>query len=349
MKKFILLLPFALVFACTPKEETVTPTADYKTEITNLANEVILPTYADLYAKTDVLVQKVAVLRQNQTPANLEAARQAWRDARMPWERSEGFLFGPVDQQGIDPSIDSWPVNKSDLDAVLASSNTLNRAYIDGLEGTLKGFHTIEYLLFGINANKQLNDFTQRQFEYLVGCTASLHGATEQLYFAWKPDKQNFIKNILTAGEAGNTFYPSQKAALQEIVNGIVAIADEVANGKIQDPFSQSNLTLEESYFSANSKADFADNIRSIKNAYLGTYNNATGLGLSSVVSAKNKTLDAKVKVECDAAIAAIENITGTFSWAVMNARPSVENAQNKVRTLQQTLQAEVLPIVSNL
>jgi hypothetical protein len=72
-------------------------------------------------------------------------------------------------------------------------------------------------------------------------------------------------------------------------------------------------------------------------------------LGLTAVIAAKNATLDAKVKQQCTEAILAIENITGTFTFAVINARPSVENAQNKVRILQQTLQSEVLPIISNL
>jgi uncharacterized iron-regulated protein len=98
-------------------------------------------------------------LHLHPTEANLANVRQAWREARVPWEKSEGFLFGPVDQQGIDPSIDSWPVNETDLDAVLESGQTLTKSYIDGLDGTLKGFHTIEYLLFGTSSNKQLNEF----------------------------------------------------------------------------------------------------------------------------------------------------------------------------------------------
>ena len=81
MKKIMtFLFPFALVLACTPKEDTVTSAADYKVQLQNLANDVILPTYADLYAKTDILVQKTAALQQNQTLANLKAARQAWRN-----------------------------------------------------------------------------------------------------------------------------------------------------------------------------------------------------------------------------------------------------------------------------
>ncbi len=335
--------------ACT-KSPVETPTAaNYKPILENIGKDVIVATYAEMHVQTTALQEALHVLKTTPNAANLLAAQQAWRNARRPWEESESFLFGPVEQQGIDPSIDSWPVNQTDLDAVLSDNATLNKTYIDGLAGTLKGFHTIEYLLFGNNSSKQVGDFTTRQFEYLSACGESLNSATEQLYFAWKPEKQNFVAKLIDAGDANNNTYFSQKAALQEIVNGMIQIADEVANGKINEPYSQLNLTLEESRFSANSKQDFADNIRSVKNLYLGVYKNTAGAGLSKLITEKNSALNTKTIAQINEAIAAIEAIEGTFSSAVFNAKPSVENAQQKVRALQQTLESEVAPIINNL
>ncbi|MBP7274282.1 MAG: hypothetical protein KA974_10590 [Saprospiraceae bacterium] len=350
MKKYhiLFIITITIIFSNCKKDEV--QTTDYANILANVGNDVILATYAELDAQTINLVLNLTALESNPTQQNLEIARQAWRDARVPWEQSEGFLFGPVDQQGIDPSIDSWPVNQPDLDAVLASPNSLTKEYIDGLDGTLKGFHTIEYLIFGINGNKPFESFTAREFEYLRACAQSLAGATQQLYFAWKPDHQNFIANVIYAGQTGYTaVYPSQKAVLEEIINGLVVIADEVANGKINDPLIQQNVNLEESRFSTNSKQDFANNIRSIKNAYTGIYKNTNGFGISNIIATKYTQLDIKVRQQIDEAIIAIESIPGTFTDAIFNNTESVTNAQEKVRTLQQTLQSEVLPIISNL
>ncbi|MBK9963053.1 MAG: imelysin [Saprospiraceae bacterium] len=348
---FLLLLSFslALILSSCGSDTDDSQIADYKDVLQNISNDVILPTYEDLYDKTQLLVNTLTILEQNVSQVNLDASKQAWRDARVPWEQSEGFLFGPVDQQGLDPAIDSWPVNETDLDAVLNSNAVLTKDYVDGLDGTLKGFHTLEYLIFGKEGNKSIASFTQREFEYLRACSQSLHGATKALYFAWKPDQQNFIANVLRAGEPGNSVYPSQKSALQEIVTGMITIADEVANGKINEPFTTQNLTYEESRFSANSKKDFADNIQSIENAFLGVYKNASGLGISKIIKEKNELLDAKFRQQLDDAIRAIESIQGTFTTAVTNARPSIEFAQLKVRTVQQTLESEILPLISNL
>ena len=337
-----------LTVGCSDDDTKITPTDDHSAIISNIADDVIISTYADLDTKAGLLFNTLNNLEANPTAQNLEAARQAWRDARRPWELSEGFLYGPVDTKGLDPALDSWPVNQTDLDNVLASSNALTVAYVDGLDGTLRGFHTIEYLLFGLNGDKLVADFTARQFEYLSACGESLKNTTALLLGGWQPNDGNFVKNFKQAGTTAS-IYPSQKAVLEEIVNGLVAIADEVANGKINEPFAQQNVTLEESRFSANSKADFADNIRSIQNVWLGTHLNVNGSGISKLVSSKNAALDAKVKQQVSETIAAIEGIEGTFTSAIFNSPATVQTAQQAVRELLDTLQSEVLPVVSNL
>lgn len=345
----ILIVSLSFTFSHCTKDEPLKKEGEYTSILQNIANDVILATYANLDEKAGGLHDALISLQLTPTPDNLAAAQQAWRNARIPWEQSEGFLFGPVDQKGIDPAIDSWPVNQTDLEAVLAGSNTLTKEFIDGLDGTLKGFHTIEYLLFGVNTDKKVTDFTPRQFEYLIGCSASLKGATSNLYGSWKSDDGNYIANVIQAGSAGNSIYPSQKSALEELTNGMSGIADEVANGKINDPFSQQDVTLEESRFSANSKQDFADNIRSIQHIYRGIYKNATGQGLSAIVKSKDAALDVLIQNDIASAISAIEAIEGTFTSAIFNNKPSVIIAQNKVRDLQQTIESKLLPLISNL
>lgn len=345
----LLSIAFVVLLFIACKDDTVTPILDYSALLSNSASNVILKTYADLNTKSETLVTALATLETNRTAANLDAAKVAWRATREPWEQSEGFLFGPIKQQAIDPSIDSWPVNVTDLDAVLASSNTLTKAYIDGLEGTLKGFHTIEYLLFGVNNSKAVADFTPRQFEYLRACGQSLRGATQKVYDAWRPDGQNFILNLTAAGKTGS-IYPSQKSAVQELLDGCIVISDEVANGKINNPFAQQDIKLEESRFSANSKADFANNIRSVRNIYLGGLNNSTtGEGLSTIIKAKDATLDTKIKGQIEAAIAAIEAIPGTFTTAITQQKTAVQAAQTAVRTLQATLETDGKKVIDGL
>ncbi len=353
MKKIInktllgLTLSIFLLNSCKENEPTDIITYDFQPMLSHIAKNIITETYIDLHTKTSDLITAIETLQFNPTEGNLNAARQAWRDSRKPWEQSEGFLFGPVATHGIDPSLDSWPVNVVDLDAVLSSPATLTEEYVDGLEGTLKGFHTLEYLLWGTDGSKSIAAFTPREYEYLIATAHCLEADAFELKNSWEESGENFQINIADAGEA-TSIYVSQKSALQEIVNGMIAIADEVGNGKINDPFTQLDITLEESRFSANSKEDFMDNIRSIQNLYLGNYI-LSGEGISVYIASVDAELDIHIKEKIQYAIDMIDVIPGTFTTAIFDAPEAVTEAQDAVRHLQEQLESEVKPIIDAL
>ncbi len=319
----------------------------YKEHLTNIGNNVIVETYKELASKASTLFDLVTDLKNNQSTSNLDNAKNGWRNTRSPWEKSEGFLFGPVDTDGIDPAIDSWPVNVQDLNNVLSSTNALTESYINGLIGELKGFHTIEFLLWGASGNKQIADFTPREFDYLLATAENLKNKTADLSNSWISSGDNFVVNLSEAGST-NSIYVSQKSALEELIEGMIAIADEVGNGKINNPFSQNDLALEESQFSHNSKNDFANNIRSISNIYNGKFN-ISGKGVYDVIKAKNESLADQFNTQVNEAITAIDNIPGTFSSAVTAQDQAVANAINKLSIIQQTLESQIKPIISNL
>lgn len=350
MRTIISTIVIILILSACKSTQTDPQPVQNHTPVLNATAQVILSTYEDLSNKAAKLQESVALLKQVPVEAHLALARQAWRDARQPWECSEGFLFGPVDQEGLDPSMDSWPVNVNDLKAVLNSSHDLTVEFLQQQEGTLKGFHTIEYLLWGEDGKKNITDFTSREFEYLEACAGALAQDAARLYELWRLEGGNYIANVINAGN-GSKVYVSQKAALEEIVNALAVITDEVANGKINEPFSQKDLTLEESRFSANSKNDFANNMRSIQNIYLAQYNGKSDSdnSLSSLVKSLNPSLDTRLKEHIQKAIDDIEAIPGTFSEAVFSHRTEVQKAQQSVRDLQDLIEGEVLPLISSI
>ena len=317
---------------------------DATTTLNDFANKVVLATYTDLDNKAGELLTAVKALAADTTQANLEQAQAAWKATRQPWEQSEAFLFGPVDTQGLDPALDSWPVNKVDLDAVLASGDLLTESSIDGLEDTLKGFHTIEYLLFRDGNQRKAADITSRELEYLVATTENLKAKTAQLRHAWDLTGENFAAEVANAGTS-STIYTSQKAAMQEMVNGMITIADEVANGKISDPFNERDTTLVESQFSFNSITDFQNNIRGIQNVYMGKFT-TDGQGLNDFIASKDAALDTRFQTEVQTAIDAIGAIPDPFRDSISTGRSAIQAAIDSVSTVQRTLEADILQLV---
>ena len=319
-------------------------TFDAATTLNDFANKVVLATYTELDNRAGDLLTAVKALEADTTQANLGQAQAAWKATRKPWEQSEAFLFGPVDTQGLDPALDSWPVNQVDLDGVLASGQTLTEASIDALEDTLKGFHTIEYLLFRDGDQRKAADITPRELEYLAATAANLKSKTAQLRNAWDASGENYAAEVANAGTS-STIYKSQKDAMQEMVNGMIVIADEVANGKISDPFNERDTTLVESQFSFNSIIDFQDNIRGIQNVYMGKFT-ADGQGLTEFVEGKDTELDTRFQTEVQTAIDTIGAIPDPFRDSITAQRSAVQAAIDATSTVQQTLEDDILKLV---
>lgn len=245
--------------------------------------------------------------------------------------------------------MDSWPVNRTDLDAVLNGNDTLDVPFVTALDDTLHGFHTVEYLIFGGDNNKKAVDITPREMEYLVSTASLLDTHINTLADAWRPTGGNFVKEFSTAGN-GSATYSSETAALQELVNGMIGIVDEVGNGKIADPFSQSNHELVESQFSFNSLLDFENNIRGVENIYLGRYLQNDGPGLNDLVRRNDAELDTKIRQKIDAAIDAIQAIPFPFRDSIKDeqGRVLVNKAQEKVVELQTLLESELAPKITS-
>lgn len=325
--------------------------SELQTEVlTDLSLDVITETYADVQNNARTLNAKAEDLTIGDEAA-LQAIKDAWKDARASWEKSEGFLFGPVVYKGIDPAIDTWPIDLSTINSILESDQGITSSLLEN-NHTACGFHTIEYFIWGMDGNKSATELTQREIEYIVAATENLKEHARELYIGWCHNGKYFASNFIDAG-GSTSIYPSKENALKEIAEGLVIIANEVANGKIETPLNgddgSANSAAVASRFSHNSKLDLANNIRSIQNIYLGNYDGIKGSGLTALVVKANATLDSKIKVAITGAITAIKTIPGNFSQAIVNNRTAVKNAQSKVSELHVLLQSELLPLISEL
>lgn len=116
---------------------------------------VVVPTYEELAEKNAALYDAVVALGAHPSDEAFAAACEAWLEARSPWETSEAFLFGPVDELGLDPNMDSWPLDQDAIVKILTSGDYSRLDWTDDDDAdaieaaqSLRGFHTLEFLLF---------------------------------------------------------------------------------------------------------------------------------------------------------------------------------------------------------
>ena len=368
MKKYlgIFILLSALFAACSDDNDTddgLGPEYDYTKILEDYVDNTVVPTYAAMKDNSMLLLASSGKFLASGSQSDLDEACANWKATRKPWECSEAFLFGPASFKSLDPLLDSWPLDQTQLDNVLAGNQELTADFVrNSLGSGLRGFHTIEYLIFRNGTARTASEVSMREKQYLVAVTEVLRDDCTTLWALWAGVKggtkeAEILENIevsvgtpyaeefKNAGKAGSR-YLSQTGAVEEIIQGMIDIAAEVGNQKIAGPVKSQNVLDVESWFSWNSLTDFTNNVRSIENAYINGYNGSTpGTSLSAFVKAANPTIDTKVKTKIAAAIAAINNIPAPFRNSLSNAEKT-SAAISAMGDLENVLTQKVLPLV---
>lgn len=332
--------------------------------ITNLTNDVIVAGYKSLNDRALGFYLATQTLVNTPTAENLTATQQAWKSVRVPWEQGESHIFGPVDALSIDPHLDTWPLNTSDLQALLDSKMGFSADELKTFNDDVQGFHTMEFLLFGdglADNEKSLAEMTTLEREYLSAAAEVFKTYTQTLFDAWTikndPNDANSpaYKDLLLS--ANNDVYASQLGVVEELINSMIGIVDEVGTGKISAPFGSNINNIDtskvESQYSWNSLADFTDNIQGVQNVYRGEFpEQADKAGIIDFVNAVNTTIATRVDTEIVDAITAIKAIAGEtnlpFRQAINNAdaRVRIQAAIDALSTLQSSLEDDVLTLL---
>ena len=117
----------------------------------NLVSNVIVPTYTQLADDVENLEATLHGLKVSTiTQAQINKACDDFKKARQHWERSEAFLMGAASDFDIDPTIDSWPLDRSLL------LDYFNKGMNDEMleNASILGFHALEFILFRNGQNQ---------------------------------------------------------------------------------------------------------------------------------------------------------------------------------------------------
>ena len=326
----------------------------------------VVPTYSALADATTALYSQCELMMAHfdagtLTDADVRAAANEWEKARKYWELSEAFLFGPAANHNIDPHIDSWPLDKDGMDAMLGNAAQMAQIeeqgadYVgDKLGYGLLGFHAVEYMLYASdNADKSnvrlhaLN-YTRAEMVYLVAVAEDLRNQTVALEASWagidniSAEKQTILEeaeidyNDFTKGygsymKVATGVYATYQEAAEELMQGCIDIADEVGNTKIGRPAnatSDEDRNYIESPYSLNSIEDFQDNIRSIRNAYTGCAG-VPACSVSEYIATIDKDLDDRCRAAIEEALQVIAVIPEPFAVSAKSGE-----AQNAVKVV---------------
>jgi putative iron-regulated protein len=323
-------------------------------EVTRTYADIALAKYQDSLTTAQGLQAAVAALIATPSDATLTAARQAWLDARVPYQQTEAYRFGNPIVDDWEGRVNAWPLDEGLIDYVEAGYGNEENAYAglnviatpvftlsgtevdataitpallsgtlheaDGIEANVAtGYHAIEFLLWGQDLNgtgpgagtRAYTDFLQGD-----GCTqgncdrraAYLQAATDLLV----TDLEEMVANWAEGGPARAAVTEDPQAGLLAILTGMGSLSyGELAGERMKLGLMLNDPEEEHDCFSDNThNSHYYDGI-GIRNVYLGRYTRMDGSviegpALSDLVAAADPGVDAQLRAELDASVAAL-------------------------------------------
>jgi uncharacterized protein len=328
--------------------------------VRGVAEDVIVPTLADLARETDELVAALQAFTVAPDLATLDAAQAAWREARVPWKHAGAFAFGPSETLRLGADIDQFPVEPSKIAMELSGTEVLTEQYVSSIGADRRGFHGIEYLLFyGDDGDEDavvLTSYTDdplaaRRKELVVAMAQSVAASADALLSAWVAADDAYVDVFLEPG-VDNETYPTLKSVVDALVNESLYLAELVADARLGKPLGLASggapqPDLEESAPSDNSVADMTASLESIAYVYTGSGTpdlaRPPTAGIGMLVRLISGATDVELRDAIQAALSLVAAIPRPFKRALVEHRDACMAAYDAIKNLKSLIGTEVV------
>lgn len=345
--------------------------------VTNYA-ALVLATYEQTLADAKDLQTAIKALLENPSQDSLNAARNAWINARTSYLQTEAFRFyeGPIDfvdektkEEGPEGHLNAWPLNEGFIDYTkgnpkgglindtsipLTAASIRSQDQVEDEADVTTGYHAIEFLLWGQDMNptsagtRPVSDFiagkgnNDRRRLYLTTVTEMVIEDLNFLVKAWAADDPDNYATKFIAME--------DKEALGRILTSLATLSEfELANERIATGIDSGDQEDEQSCFSDNTLNDVIFDQRGIRNVYFGGYGDVAGAGLDTLVASLAPNLNNKMIAALNKTDGAISQLNYPYDSILASAAddPARAEAELVIQALQ--AQSDVIKEIGKL
>lgn len=133
----------------TPDPMPTDESKDRKAVLVHLADNVILPSYANFKPKLETMTAKSQAFAAKPDVATLADFRQAWVEAYMAWQKVELFDIGPANKTALRNYYNIYPASITGIKEYIADP-TVNLEVASSYDK--QGFPALDYLLNGVGS-----------------------------------------------------------------------------------------------------------------------------------------------------------------------------------------------------
>ena len=350
MKRKILLFASAsalLLHSCK-KEESTAPKnfEELKTRVIfNFADDVASKSFGNLNDAALKLKNALTNYDISTNEADFYIVRTNFLALRNAWELTSSMQFGPVATNDYINKLDTWPVNLGGIDAFRSAPGLPELADIEGLPNDQRGFHAMEYILYGVDGNRTHADISDRDRRTMEKLGQHFLKITQEIYTAWTVGKNSYYNEIVYT-KNGSTTFKTNKDFFNTIVEGMKTNCKNLVNNNLGAPYNAIDSAAVESPFSNMSMKDILDNMASLKNVYNGRFKGSTGYGIKDVIKDKNSGLASKLDTRITAVDSALNAIKMPLDSAIYFKKTETKTAIDAIDSLRSTIENELKPFI---
>lgn len=355
---FLLALGATVIIGCGKKDDDNntgnSSGLDRRPMLENYATNYIVPAYADMVQQLSILKASVETFNTSPSIANLSAARDAWKDAYLTWQKVDLLEFGPGEQATLRNFINVYPVSTTKINDHISTG-------IYDLETfgnkDAQGFPAIDYLLNGAASTDQdivdlfstdANANNRKQF--LLDVVNKIAEKVGSINSEWANYSGTFMNSTGT----------DVNSSLSMMVNAYVLYYERFfRSGKVGIPVGAmsgfaSPQTTEAYYYPSLSKELAVTALNSVKDFYTGKgYNGTQGASMQSYLESlgtkddNGVLMSALIETEMNEALTALEGLNTTILDGVQNNRTQVLGIYEEIQDVVPLLKVDMVSAFS--
>jgi len=363
-KIFGLIFTIALFVGCGGSDnnlETSGNTFDRTGLLTNIVDNLIIPSYVNFQTKLADLKQQTQTFIATQNQTNLDALRTSFQTTYLAWQKAAQFEGGNFSRWG--PSSDVvllrrfvniFPTKPANIENAIENGGyNLETTY------TIQGLPALDYLLYGVApddtailAKYNSDTNAQKRRDYLLEIVNKMIEKSDALTNEWKANyKSSFISSNGT----------DANSSVSKILNGFSEYYEQqIRKAKLGGPlgkFTQGTVYADdiETIYSKKSKEMLLAAHQAATDFYIGKHFGSSTKGksfkdyvASTEVKKNGNLLADEFLNELNIAKQKIEAITGDYHGLVVNKDSKLNEAYSAMQQVVATIKIEIFTALNS-
>ncbi len=349
-----------LIIACSSEsdeDQTQIPEFDRSSILTNYAENIIIPRYADFKLSLTNLKSSVDSYVASPLVSTYDKMHDDWFDTYKKWQHIEMFNIGKAEEIMFFNTINTYPVDELRINEnIVSQKKDLSNAN----DYSSQGLSGVDYMIHGIDDTKEkvIQKYTDdpKYGEYLKNLLSIMYTNTDEIVQDWETYKDSFIQS------SGN----SNSSSLNMITNDFVYYFEKgLRANKIGIPagvYSGGNTlvsNIEAYYSSMNSFQDVSKDLATealiaSENLFLGkSSTGAVGPSLKTYLDyiynadVNKENLSPVILSNFQEAKQAVNQLDENFIDQINNNKIKMLNAFDKLQVIVVNMKTNMLSLLS--